>query len=178
MLHLHNKDLNFDGSRRRRRYTAEEYRATNLPPPEDSSWKALGDILSRPWFVRTWVIQEVAVSKVTPRVICGSHELACEHILRSEVWMASMCYNLTPFNLEITNMPALRSLKLFNELKNVGLPWDLTTLLKKAIRSKHRSRETECTRFLVWQEKLKMPHYYQQHFRQITKNQFEILSVM
>jgi hypothetical protein len=47
-----------------------------------------------------------------------------------------MCYNLTPFNLEITNMPALRSLKLFNELKNVGLPWDLTTLLNKAIRFK------------------------------------------
>jgi hypothetical protein len=40
MLHLHNKDLNFDGSRKRRRYTVEEYRATNLPPPEDSSWKA------------------------------------------------------------------------------------------------------------------------------------------
>jgi hypothetical protein len=37
MLHLHNKDLNFDGSRKRRRYTVKEYRATNLPPPKDSS---------------------------------------------------------------------------------------------------------------------------------------------
>lgn len=136
ILNLHNKDLNFDGSRKRRRYTIEEYRASNLPPAEDLSWKALVEVLSRPWFVRSWIIQEAALSKVSPRILCGPHELSWEKILPAAAWLTSMCYNLSPVNLGTTNTPALRSLKLLNELRNVGLPWDLTTLLNKAIRFK------------------------------------------
>lgn len=133
---LHNNDQNLNGSRKRRPYTLDEYKATNLPPPEDQSWKVLGELLAVPWFVRTWVIQEAALSRAHPRMLCGSYELDWEKLLGSSSWMASMCYGFTPLAQDTKAWPALRSLSLFNDLKNVGLPWDLTTLLNKAIRFK------------------------------------------
>jgi heterokaryon incompatibility protein (HET) len=134
---LRHKDLSLNGSgRKRRRYTREEYKALNLPLKEDLSWKAFGEILSRPWFIRTWVIQEVVLSRIHPRVVCGSYELEWEKILDSAAWLTSMGHDLTPLSLDMKAWPALRSLNLFNELRIVGLPCDLTTLLNKAIRFK------------------------------------------
>lgn len=132
----YNQDLKVDGSRKRRRYTKDEYRLMDLPLPEESSWAALRYIFSRAWFTRSWVIQEAALSSISPHVICGSYELSWESIKLSGTWILSMCYRLTPLSLDETTLPALRSLKLFNELANVGLPWDLTTLLNKSIRFK------------------------------------------
>ncbi|TPX13350.1 uncharacterized protein E0L32_006323 [Thyridium curvatum] len=101
---LYKQDLSPNGGRKRRRYTMDEYRSIGLPRPADISWEALRRVLIRPWFVRSWVIQEAALSRTSPRV---------KNIL-----------------------PTLRSLKLFNELIHVGLPWDTATLLNKAIRFK------------------------------------------
>lgn len=137
LSHMRHKDLDLRGSgRKRRRYTIEEYHSLDLQPAEDISWKAFGQLLSQPWFVRTWVIQEVVLSRVYPRMLCGSQELAWEKILDSAAWLTSMCYNLTPLSLDMTFWPALRSLNLFNDLRTTGLPCDLTTLLNKATRFK------------------------------------------
>ncbi|KAI3335918.1 heterokaryon incompatibility protein-domain-containing protein [Ustulina deusta] len=133
---LYNHDLEPSGARKRRRYTIDEYEAADLPHPEDPLWNVLGDILSRPWFVRCWVIQEAALSKNAPQMLCGTYELSWECIIPSATWLLSMCYKLTPLHRRPTTVPALRSLKLFNELRQVGLPWDMTTLLNKARRFK------------------------------------------
>ncbi|KAI1743029.1 heterokaryon incompatibility protein-domain-containing protein [Xylaria scruposa] len=133
---LYNQDIEPDGVRKRRRYTMDEYEAIDLPHPKDPSWDVLGDILSRPWFVRCWVIQEAALSKDVPQMLCGEHELPWESIISSAAWLGSMCYKLTPLHRRLTTVPALRSLKLFSELRHVDLPWDMTTLLNKAIRFK------------------------------------------
>ncbi|CAJ2508758.1 Uu.00g137840.m01.CDS01 [Anthostomella pinea] len=134
LSHLYNRDLERSGNRKRRRYTIDEYKAAGLPYHEDPSWDVLGDILSRPWFTRSWVIQEAVLSKVTPQMLCGTHELSWESILSSATWLASMCYKLTPLNLRPITVAALRSLKLFSELNQLGVPWDLTTLLNKTRR--------------------------------------------
>ncbi|KAI0454905.1 heterokaryon incompatibility protein-domain-containing protein [Xylaria acuta] len=134
MTYLYNKDLSPSGSRKRRRYTIDEYKAANLPPPEHLSWGAFGEILSRPWFCRSWVIQEATFSRVSPRMLCGSYELPWRQILSSGTWLLSMCYRLTPLGSKSEIVLVLRSLKLFSELGQVGLPWDATTLLNKAIR--------------------------------------------
>ena len=134
LSHLYNQDLDPSSPRKRRRYTMAEYTATGLPHHEHLSWNVLGDILSRPWFVRSWVIQEAALSKATPQILCGTHKLSWESILASGTWLLSMCYKSTPLIRRPTTVPALRSLKLLSELRQVGLPWDMTTLLNKTRR--------------------------------------------
>ncbi|KAF4448948.1 heterokaryon incompatibility protein [Fusarium austroafricanum] len=135
---LYEQDLNPNGTRRRSRYTWDEYLSIGLPSAKDPAWIAFGQILSRPWFIRSWVIQEAALSKVPPQMICGTQELSWEKFVPAASWLLSMCYQFTPLNISLKSptIPALRSLKLFNELVQSTLPWDLTTLLNKSIRFK------------------------------------------
>ncbi|KAH6661518.1 heterokaryon incompatibility protein-domain-containing protein, partial [Halenospora varia] len=132
-LHTEDQDL-VNGSRKRRPYTSSELEATNLPPAGDRSWKVLAELLSRPWFVRTWVIQEAVLSSVHPQMLCGSYKLDWEKLLGACSWMRSMCYSITPLSHNIEAWTATRSLNLFNDLKNVGGRWDMVTLLMRAMR--------------------------------------------
>ncbi|RDL39481.1 Uncharacterized protein BP5553_03821 [Venustampulla echinocandica] len=130
-LHIEDQDL-VDSSRKRRPYTLGDLEATNLPPAGDRSWEVLAELLSRPWFVRTWVIQEAVLSSVYPRMLCGSYELDWEKLLGSCSWMRSMCYSITPLSHNIVAWTATRSLNLFNDFKNVGGHWDMVTLLMRS----------------------------------------------
>ena len=40
-----------------------ELRAMGLPDMFDASWKAVAEIITRPWFTRVWVIQELTVAR-------------------------------------------------------------------------------------------------------------------
>lgn len=48
-----------------------QFKRRNLPSPYSENWKALWKLLSRPWFERTWIIQEVTLSEVS-WFICGN----------------------------------------------------------------------------------------------------------
>jgi hypothetical protein len=56
----------------------EEY---GLPPRYDVSWYQLRDFFKRAWFSRVWVIQEVAMAKDDPLVICGAFEIPFSDIV-------------------------------------------------------------------------------------------------
>ncbi|KAL3602819.1 hypothetical protein FPOAC2_07132 [Fusarium poae] len=134
MSRLHKADINPTGTRKRSRYTKEEFLGLGLPQAQDRAWSAFAEILCRPWFIRSWVIQETALSKVSPRMVCGLESISWEKFVPAALWLLSMCYHISPlYNISAT-LPALRSLKLFYELEQLKLPWDLTTLLNKAIR--------------------------------------------
>ncbi|VTO88525.1 unnamed protein product [Fusarium graminearum] len=136
MSSFHKEDINPTGTRKRSRYTKEEFLTLGLPEAQDSVWSAFGEILSRPWFIRSWVIQETALSKVPARMICGNDTISWEKLVPAASWLLSMCFHVSPLSLIPATLPALRSLKLFLELEQLGLPWDLTTLLNKAMRFK------------------------------------------
>jgi hypothetical protein len=38
--------------------------------PYSSAWVALGKLMKRPWFIRTWLVQEVALT-AAPEIMCG-----------------------------------------------------------------------------------------------------------
>ncbi|KAI3528388.1 hypothetical protein CSPX01_16269 [Colletotrichum filicis] len=64
----------------------DEFEGLNLPSESSEVWKALWDFLSRPWFTRLWIIQEVILS-FDSWVVCGNHmatwdvlSLACLHL--------------------------------------------------------------------------------------------------
>ncbi|KAL8836532.1 MAG: hypothetical protein Q9170_002887 [Blastenia crenularia] len=45
-------------------------RSHSLAAPKDNIWQGIGDIYSRPWFQRLWIVQEVALAQQT-LVYCG-----------------------------------------------------------------------------------------------------------
>jgi hypothetical protein len=59
---------------RKRTMPPEEFLSNGLPPPDGGAWKALVAFLCRPWFLRTWVIQEVVLARDI-RFFCGDWEL-------------------------------------------------------------------------------------------------------
>jgi hypothetical protein len=61
--------------------------SADLPPLESGSWNALARFLSRPWFRRVWVIQEVAVSH-RATAYCGGHEMEWVAIEFASAWLS------------------------------------------------------------------------------------------
>ena len=51
-----------------------------LPERSDKSWKALFTLFKRPWFARSWIVQEVAVA-VSVRFQCGDDIVALDDIM-------------------------------------------------------------------------------------------------
>jgi len=45
---------------------------TPLPSENDKRWSALAQVLESPWFERCWILQEMAVSRRCPDILCGN----------------------------------------------------------------------------------------------------------
>ena len=39
-------------------------------------WKGMGLFLQRPWFERTWIIQELSLSESSPQLLCGNRQIS------------------------------------------------------------------------------------------------------
>jgi hypothetical protein len=50
--------------------------------PHSSAWMALGKLMERPWFRRTWVIQEVVLS-ARCEVICGGRNISWDELVHA-----------------------------------------------------------------------------------------------
>ena len=48
----------------------EEFKNLGLPPKGDGAWTSLARLVLRPWFVRVWIIQEVALAQYVT-LVCG-----------------------------------------------------------------------------------------------------------
>ncbi|EQB47438.1 heterokaryon incompatibility protein [Colletotrichum gloeosporioides Cg-14] len=57
----------------------KEFERMRLPAPESKDWSALWDLLSRQWFTRVWIIQEVILSR-DPWVACGDSLITWENL--------------------------------------------------------------------------------------------------
>ncbi|KAJ4024406.1 hypothetical protein NW766_000642 [Fusarium irregulare] len=57
----------------------EMLKRNGLPGLTADDWVALGDIYTRAWFGRTWMIQEVALSRTTT-VLIGHHEISWDAV--------------------------------------------------------------------------------------------------
>lgn len=56
--------------------------SSDLPPLYDPAWSAFAALLQRPWWTRTWVVQEVAVASDV-QLICGHHSLMWSDLERA-----------------------------------------------------------------------------------------------
>lgn len=64
------EDVNFSLQYIQRKVNPDEFEQFDLPTPESEKWQSLWDLLSQPWFMRLWIIQEVLLSR-NAWAICG-----------------------------------------------------------------------------------------------------------
>lgn len=57
----------------------KEFNRIGLPKPDSQAWHALWKLLSRKWFTRVWIIQEVILSR-DPWVACGDSLITWEDL--------------------------------------------------------------------------------------------------
>ena len=59
------------------------YSQLGLPPPASPIWPTIGRIITRPWFKRLWVLQEVLLA-ANIDVFCGGARVAWKYLARLE----------------------------------------------------------------------------------------------
>ncbi|RDL40524.1 uncharacterized protein BP5553_00503 [Venustampulla echinocandica] len=94
-----------------------------------SEWFALAKLLSRPWFTRTWVVQEVALS-TNADIVCGDDTLSWNSLARAITGLGALGYG------------GMIALEPGNDLiSNIGVP-GLTRVTKlEVVRKYRRQRE-------------------------------------
>lgn len=58
-----------------------------LPRYNVVKWNALKRLLDSPWFERCWIIQEVTLSKRSPRMLCGRQVMSWSHFAAVIYWL-------------------------------------------------------------------------------------------
>jgi hypothetical protein len=61
-----------------------------LPTQDDARWRAFDTFLRLPWFTRVWIIQEVALSRNSPTILCGAHLIEWERLVDTVEWLYEM----------------------------------------------------------------------------------------
>jgi Heterokaryon incompatibility protein (HET) len=132
-------------------WVEEDWVRLGLPPSEDEAWLILEKFISRPWFVRVWIMQEALAAKELV-VICGQWLVPALNIFKL-VKIASA--RRLPFSGkwsqsgEVYQQPAACGLRQFHLLLELGLcgilggdptldsdSWSLIDILE---RSRHAS---------------------------------------
>ncbi|KAL0260308.1 hypothetical protein SLS55_003994 [Diplodia seriata] len=90
--------------------TEAEMEAFGLPAPWNKDWLALDKLLSRPWFSRIWIIQEVIMSD-TAVFLVGGEEVAWNDIL-----LAMLCLGNTNILSLVHGPLSLASVSFLNDI--------------------------------------------------------------
>jgi hypothetical protein len=61
----------------------------HLPSDDDDRWLAFTDLMELPWFERCWIVQEVVLSKESPRILCGDEIIQWSRLEKVARWLYS-----------------------------------------------------------------------------------------
>ena len=96
----------------------------------------INDIVDRPWFSRTWVIQESSVN-LHAKILCGSLNLDIERLME---WIGVLRFDQKAFSPKATSYvglvadhahPAMFTLHLIQKLRMIWLTRDMSTALSR-----------------------------------------------
>lgn len=73
ILQIETQDAKFVSEIPFRMYSDQQHTASGLPEWDDNRWQHLRGLFELPWFTRTWIIQEVTLSRQDPILLHGHH---------------------------------------------------------------------------------------------------------
>jgi hypothetical protein len=65
-----------------------------IPTQDDARWRAFDMFLKLPWFTRVWIIQEVALSRNSPTMLCGAQSIGWERLVDAVEWLYEMYHKV------------------------------------------------------------------------------------
>lgn len=79
--------------------TISENSRLGLPDFDSPAWNELVQLLKRPWFDRVWIIQEAALSRLSPLILCGDENFPWDEFSNAIDWLDRQGYDTaTDFN--------------------------------------------------------------------------------
>ncbi|KAH7088077.1 HET domain-containing protein [Paraphoma chrysanthemicola] len=107
-----------------RMYSDQNHEKSRLPPWNDKLWEHLRRLFTLPWFTRTWIIQEVALSAKDPVILHGKHMHSWERLGWSASWLRRNGYlRLSQIPDQLQNCDTISNIRRSREL------WRLDALI-------------------------------------------------
>lgn len=104
---------------------------------EDEDWIALVSFAQRPWFKRVWIMQEAALSRQDPLMLCSARTLLWSTFARCVSWLAAGYYSTIRLFQDSFATSPLWIIEAFRNTGNpkTGMPrlWTLTAILVTTI---------------------------------------------
>jgi hypothetical protein len=105
-------------------YSDQNHTDSGLPPWTDELWEHLRGLFTLPWFTRTWIIQEVALSSKDPIILHGQHRYSWERLGWAASWLRRNGY------LRLRHIPdQLQNCDTISNIRRSRNPWQLDALL-------------------------------------------------
>jgi Heterokaryon incompatibility protein (HET) len=106
--------------------STKSHAATGLPPIHVPEWAALGRLLSKSWFNRIWVVQEVVLSQRDPLLLYGQSIYSWRRFSRAASWLFKSRYD------GLSVIPSqLMNVSTFSELQSQNPKWHLLAVLER-----------------------------------------------
>jgi hypothetical protein len=100
-----------------------------LPPNNDKRWLDLTKLLEHPWFERGWILQEIAMSRISPVILCGSQYLKWSHFQRVVQWLREDRHIFSsPRTHLVDSISTVRQTDRWDDSTKAAV-WDLQALL-------------------------------------------------
>jgi hypothetical protein len=93
-------------------YSADQHASHGLPSWDDDLWKHLRTLFDVPWFTRTWVIQEVALSRQDPIILHGCYAYPWHQLGWASSWLRRSGYlRLDQIPSQIQNVDTIANIR-------------------------------------------------------------------
>ncbi len=107
-----------------RLYSDRRHATLCLPAWHDELWEHLTRLSQLPWFSRTWVIQEVTLSRADPVVFYGSHRYPWDRLAWAASWLRRNGY------LRLAQVPSqMQNVDTMSNIRRSRSRWHLDALL-------------------------------------------------
>ncbi|KAH7370293.1 HET domain-containing protein [Rhexocercosporidium sp. MPI-PUGE-AT-0058] len=105
-------------------YSDRYHAASGLPDWDHELWQHLRRLLELPWFTRTWIVQEVALSRRDPILLLGQHRYPWHHLGWASSWLRRNGY------LRVAQVPnRIQNIDTISNIRRYRTRWRLDALL-------------------------------------------------
>ncbi|KAM4058414.1 heterokaryon incompatibility protein [Hirsutella rhossiliensis] len=106
-----------------RMYSDQNHAASGLPEWNDGLWRHLRRLFKLPWFTRSWIVQEVALSRGDPVILHGQRRYMWHHLGWASSWLRRNGY------LRLEQVPnQIQNVETISNIRRSSAPWCLGAL--------------------------------------------------